>query len=132
MKVQKIIIIYLISILFSNCGGIDSKYGCLGASSPVDLTIVNSGNTDLIVSLFDHSEKSGYNLIGTIKIKGHKEKIVCIDNEGPVTDGLYIYCYDRTYKINLSNTETFRLDLTDSTYLIPKISELEYLRDPKW
>jgi len=118
--------------MFPHCGRIESKLGCFGASSPVDLTMVNNGDSDLIVSLFDHSEKDGYNLLGTVRIKAQEEKTICLDNEGTVVNGLYIYYYSRTFKIEFSNSENFRMNLMDSAHHISTIKELEYLRAPKW
>ena len=131
MKVQKLIILSLIVLLVSDCIGVESKFNCFGASSPADLTMINDGNSDLIISLFEHSNETGYNLIGTVKISPYEEKTICLENEGPIVDGLYIYYYDKTLKIKLSSSEKFVLNLSDSNYFIPTIKELEYLRDSK-
>ena len=132
MKMYKYIIPFFIIILSNSCCRIDSKCNCFGASSPVDIILNNPGDNDLIISLYEHCDESGFDLLGTLLVKANGQKKICLESEGPIQDGLFLYFNDNTFKIKLSYPEEFIINLTDTLYQIETIPALDYLRDPKW
>ncbi|NEM99703.1 hypothetical protein [Pontibacter burrus] len=110
----------------------ESPFYCFGASSPVDLKFENNNSSDQILTLFQYTEAKGFDRIGTLKVNGESTKAICLENEGPIEEGLYIFNGEQTHKIQLKWAEDFILNLDDSTHLIDTPSELEHLLDPKW
>ncbi|WP_147294310.1 hypothetical protein [Pontibacter diazotrophicus] len=110
----------------------ESPLYCFGASSPVDLIIKNNYNNDEILTLFQYTDEEGFNRIGTLKVNAKSTKTICLENEGPIEEGLYIFNGERTHKIRLKWAEDFVLNLNDTAHLVPTPSELKHLLDPKW
>lgn len=89
-------------------------------------------NSDIVVSLFVQTETEIYSLIKTLLVKAKNKKTICLESEGDINNGLYVYTYDKTFKIKLSYPNDFELNIRDTINQIPEIPTLEYLIDPKW
>ncbi|WP_162056047.1 hypothetical protein [Pontibacter pamirensis] len=105
----------------------ESPFYCFGASSPVDLIIKNNDNSDQVLTLFQYTDEEGFNRIGTLKVNAMSAKAICLENEGPIEEGLYIFNGEQTHKIRLKGAEDFVLNLNDSAHLVTTPSELEHL-----
>lgn len=127
MRYYKILLLTIILSFLMSCEGKESSFDCFGASSPIDLTLNNNRTDDQVLSLFNYSEEEGFNPIGTLKVEAKSQKTICIENEGPVEEGLYLYNGGQTFKIKLTWGENFILNLDDSTHLIQTPSELANL-----
>jgi hypothetical protein len=118
-----IILLFLTTICCNN----QTNYDCSGASSPTELSIVNSNNTEIDVYFLDLSEQNEFRIIKRIKLNGNEEKLICFENEGPITKGLYIYRDGRTSKIILKSQQNNIFPLSDTTYKIQTPYQLKKL-----
>ena len=121
---NRLIILLLISSIV--CCKKQTNYDCIVASSPTDFKITNSFNYAIDVYLFDFSE-GDYGLIKKIHLRDNDEKFICLENEGPLSEGLYIYRNGVTSKIKLLSQQENSFDLNDSTYIIPTPQSLKKL-----
>ena len=109
-----------IAILFS-CDHKRSSDCVFGASSPIDVTLNNDCDSDTNATFYSYNKVDNeFELIKTIKVDKDESKTVCIDNEGYVTEGVYVKMTDKTKLIKLTWAGTFRLNLCDNSFLIDK------------
>ena len=85
-----------------------------------------------VVTLYQHTEQSGFDNIGTLKIEGKSRKTICLEKEGPIENGLYVCYGNTTHKFLLNQPDRYQLNFSDTTYRIKTPKQLEYLLDPKW
>ncbi len=85
-----------------------SRWSCFGASSPADLEIKNPTERSVEVVLLVYS---GNTQLGNLKLQPKETKVICLENEGALSEGLYRYHNQCVSKIKLSNdtTNTFNL-----------------------
>jgi hypothetical protein len=100
------------------------NYHCFAASSPTDLSLFNSYDRDVDVYLLDFSDKYGFGVVKKIHLKSIQGETICLENEGPITSGLYIHRESVTSKIKLSSQESNSFDLSDTTFNIDTPYEL--------
>lgn len=112
-------ILFLMAIILSDCKKSESE-DCFGASSPVDLTMINDCDSDKTVGLYQQTDND-LELLRSTKIEKSTQATICIENEGPVEDGLYIKFDNTTKLIKLQYGRDFKLNLCDSTYLTENI-----------
>lgn len=109
-----------IVFLFS-CDHTRSSDCVFGASSPIDVTLTNDCDSDMDVTFYSYNKLDNeFELIKTIPLDKDESKTVCIDNEGQVTEGVYVKMTDKTKLIKLTWAETFRLNLCDNSFVIDK------------
>ncbi len=96
----------------------DSKWNCFGASSPVDLEIKNPTDKKVQIIFLVYSEENGYDRLGNLKLQPKETKVICLENEGAIIDGLYLYYNQRASRIKLSNIEFNKFDLDSELHKI--------------
>ena len=80
----------LITIPFQGCiysPGLD----CSFASYPVAITLYNSSNSNLKLTLYEFNKDKGFVKLGNVSIEAKKGEQACLSYDGNVRDGLYIY-----------------------------------------
>ena len=102
----------------------DANYECFGASSPTDLTLSNDCDVNKIVRLYARTGTNDFQLIKSVEVETNKRLTTCLENEGPIVDGLYLRFDDGTKLIKLKYGEEFKLSLCDSTFQIPNMGAL--------
>ena len=118
----------LMTVILFSCSSNGSRPpDCgLAPSSPTDLTLVNDCDLDKkILFYYYDTTDNDFELIGTLTVAKKENKKICIENEGPVENGLYIKMNDRTKMIKLEYGQEFKLQLCDSSF------QLENNQGPK-
>ena len=64
--------------------------------------------------------KKEFELLKIIIVPKDEIKTICIDNEGDVTEGLYVKMIDRTKMIELGLATGFNLELCNNAFEIEK------------
>jgi hypothetical protein len=116
-------IVFLLTAL-GGCRRSESTSDCFGASSPVDLTIVNDCGCSMRVNLYKYSVASDFRIVHSLEMKSEESRTLCIENEGSIADGVYIKTVFGTKLIRLTYGEDFMLNLCDSLFLIKDIESL--------
>ncbi len=123
-KITKhLILVFMICLLFQNCR-LESKWNCFGASTPVDLEIKNTFGKNIKVGFYEYSEKKEFKKIGKVSLKIDEQKTLCFENEGSITNGLYIFSNGLAFKIKLSTSSDNRFDFIDLASQIEVDSEI--------
>jgi len=127
MKILQFLFFVLLignAIIFQGCG-LESGSHCFAASTPVDIEIQNTNDKELKVILLEFKQDDGFKRIGKLKIKPFQHKTICLEYEGPISKGLYIYANNSLSKISLSQTELNRFNVNDRRYRIKLPAEVE-------
>lgn len=102
----------------------DSEWKCFGASSPADLEIINPTDKKVQLIFIVSANDSGYEKLGILKLQPQETKVICLENEGNITDGLFIYFNETVSKITLSNTEINKIDISSKKYQVELTEEI--------
>lgn len=121
---MKILFLFITGFLLISGCQFDNKWNCFGASSPTDLEIKNPIDKKIHIILFVYSKENGYKKLVDFKIKPKETKVICLENEGPIEDGLYLYYDQRVSKIKLSNIEINKFDLSSELHKIDLTNDL--------
>jgi len=85
----KICIIVGIVLLISGCRETEFNYNCgLSASTPTGLRITNNTTREIDVTL--KVKENNLNEFKQLTLSPAKSEMLCIEYEGPITDGIYI------------------------------------------
>ena len=102
-------------MLIFSCSEIESKYSCgIAPSSPTDLSIENKTPDNIKLDLFVY--ENNLEKIGQVKIKSNEIKTICLENEGAITNGLYLIYNDSTSIIKLKSQRVNRFSLSNRTF----------------
>ena len=108
-------------ILLAGCSNVSRLECGFGASSPVDLTLINDCDSDEIILLYFYDTSDGtFEFMKSLTVEKNENKIICIENEGSVIEGLYIKVNDRIKMIKLEYGQDFKLRLCDNSFVIER------------
>ena len=86
---MKICIIVGIVLLISGCRETEFNYNCgLSASTPTGLRITNNTTREIDVTL--KVKENNLNEFKQLTLSPAKSEMLCIEYEGPITNGIYI------------------------------------------
>ena len=105
---------------------------CFGASSPVSLNLINNSDATQKLTLFEYQDGNGFEKITKINVDAWAFKTICLDVESPLSNGLYVFNGEKTYKMKLGGPGDKNLYLNDSTHLQPTPALLKELSKSFW
>ena len=119
-------LIIIFSILIQSCRS-KINYNCFGASTPVDLTLINSLDKGIDLRLIVYSEIDEFRVIREILMDANQEKTICLENEGSIRKGIYIYHNGKTSKIKLKSTGKNIFNVNDTLNIIETPEKLKVI-----
>lgn len=108
-----ILFAFLCNMILNQSCGIKSGSNCFGASTPVDLILQNPIDRKLEIILLEFSDTKSYEIIDRLTMKPKQDVTICLEYEGPISNGLYIYSNGILSKLILSTTNLNRFDIVN-------------------
>ncbi|MGB3851595.1 MAG: hypothetical protein WA958_16625 [Tunicatimonas sp.] len=106
MKQANLIKIYMIvgTALIFGCRETEFNYNCgLGASTPTELRVTNNTTREVEVTL--KVEEDQLNEFKQLTLSPDKSELLCIEYEGPITDGIHVEFENQTTIIKLKSQQ---------------------------
>lgn len=104
-----------------------SGSNCFGASTPVDLTLQNTIDRKLKVTLLEFSDEKGFKIIDRLTLNPKQNSTICLEYEGAVSNGLYIYSNETLSKLKLSTSNVNSFDLNNLQFKIEMTDDIKRL-----
>ncbi|WP_200975640.1 hypothetical protein [Echinicola sp. 20G] len=126
---RRLFLAIILTTFMASCSGVESSWSCFGASTPTSFTMDNDGQTTKSVTLYKHNNQLGFDRVGTLEITANSEKTICLEGEGTIEKGLYIYENGTLHKVYLKQLESQRLKFSETAFRIAIPKQLKDLID---